>query len=616
MCKKILVHLFFWLFLFSSSTSYAFFSQKKFGPLLVQFLDPVASPQKYHGYTVRHFRIKNEDSVAHRVTLSLEDRGRVGMNYLKKLSRSHLVAPHSSIELTLSTPAMRSFADAAKVFIDGEFQGKIKVVPLYENFTSSSSRIGVVLLSIGIKTDFAKKMKAGRRAGFYPNLLKKDLYFRNSKKSFYFQAYFLKFLRAQLAIEHWPVHWLDYSRFDGIVMTGAEWKRLTERARQAILDYVSAGGFLFIRGSADISHLGEPVQRRQLIEESPVSWPFSEYDRGFGRIMFYRGDDQNLFKKPIKNVFVLNVYDSSLPWDKNFNIADINRAFPIIKKNPLPINFFYTLLLIFSVLVGPLLMRWLHARQKKIWIFWLLPLSSFGWAFFIVLLSVGIEGCQGDFRTLQVSILDQRQQKAFSLGLNGYYFASVPSEFLSFSLETEISPQIRISWRQSGRPFSMKIADKQYLQEGWILSHTPLHLFLRRVTRTQRRLILSSSNSSPTLLNSLGRDIEWLYLRDFSGKILKFNRLKAGRKIPLSQGKLITLRSDKGKGYPRSLREIYASERRILALRRLGKFPLKYLRKGTYIAKLEEELFLKKGIEADPKAREVFLFGIMGREQR
>jgi len=64
--------------------------------------------------------------------------------------------------------------------------------------------------------------------------------------------------RSETEVTRWSESWLGYTRFDGVWLTGDDWRAAPEAVRDALWRYVEAGGALLVAGAARLPSEGLP----------------------------------------------------------------------------------------------------------------------------------------------------------------------------------------------------------------------------------------------------------------------------------------------------------------------------------------------------------------------
>jgi hypothetical protein len=231
-----------------------------------------------------------------------------------------------------------------------------------------------------------------------------------------------------------------------------------------------------------------------------------------------------------------------------------------------------------------------------------------------------------------VTILDERTQRASSIGWLGYYSPMTSGSGVRFSQDTELSPHFEGTghgrWRGSEdngeRSLTIDWTGDQHLGTGWLTAKVPLHFLVRRSQKRQERLQVRIEGDKMVAVNGLGVDLDKLWIADKDGVLHSAEGVRAGVETKLAKTSTRVRRGVKagGPGGPGdsegevSLRQGYASSWLRLS-QQLESVPEQYLRPGTYIAVTQELPFVEPGVEyVQTKKTRSVVYGILKDEVR
>lgn len=266
----------------------------------------------------------------------------------------------------------------------------------------------------------------------------------------------------------------------------------------------------------------------------------------------------------------------------------------------LPLGGMFTLLLVFSVLIGPVNMIVLARLKRRIWMLWTVPVFSFSACCVILAYSVMSEGITPKVYDKTITVLDQRLHEATTIGTRVYYAPIKPAAGFHFARTAEIRPVLgsrrHSSYRRHNREsVNHPVIDwtvDQHLVSGWVLPRVPAAFQIRKSEKRRERLDFSrTEDGTLEVVNGLGEPISFLIYADVNGKIYCVSNIAAGAraKLELAPGRQI-------KQTPANLREIYLQSPWPQAIDRVIEKPDKYLSRNTYCAVLETSPFLAPGI--------------------
>src|SRR5262249_55733144 len=129
-------------------------------------------------------------------------------------------------------------------------------------------------------------------------------------------------------------------------------------------------------------------------------------------------------------------HDSRRAWDQVGNIGYAN--FPVVESANVPVRSLLSFMLGFVVLVGPVNVYWLSRKNRRIWLLWTVPVFSLLTTFLLFGYVAMTDGWHPHFRGLSITVLDENDQRASTVGWLGYYSPTTAPR-LHFSADTEIS---------------------------------------------------------------------------------------------------------------------------------------------------------------------------------
>jgi hypothetical protein len=270
-------------------------------------------------------------------------------------------------------------------------------------------------------------------------------------------------------------------------------------------------------------------------------------------------------------------------------------------------------MLLFAILIGPVNIRLLTKKKRRIWLLWTVPAFSLLTCLLIVGFMFVSEGWQAKARVGGMVYLDESSQRASSLSWLGLYTPMTPGDGLHFSQETEITPHLRMErWSNSRYPRTMDWTNDQHLESGWIAPRLPAHFMLRTGEKRLERILVRSGNDGITLTNGLKAPIKTIWVADKKGKVYSAERIPEGGEAVLKPSDL-QLRNEAGiaTNEPGTLRKLFTG-----VWWGLGTYcesnPEHVLRPGCYVAILEGAPFLEKGLSnAQLRPEITAVFGVM-----
>jgi hypothetical protein len=336
---------------------------------------------------------------------------------------------------------------------------------------------------------------------------------------------------SDVPVSSWMTTWLGYSRYDGVVVTGEELAAAPEEVRAALWQYAETGGSLLVLGTANV----------------PESWKKRREDKA-GMAVYQTGlgtalvcGEAGYGEWPLERWSVLAeawAAAASNSWHQIGTAGDANRLLRVVDDVGIPVGGLFTLMILFSVAIGPLNL-WLLARKgKRLWLLWTVPSISFATCLAVFGFMLLVEGWQGHLRTEGITILDENAQRATSLSLTGFYAPLTPGDGLHFSVDSEVIWQkgetMRYYSRGGGSSCTVDWSQDQHFASGWVSARVPSHFKLRKSeVRRERLTVRRRPDGSLAAVNGLGAPVLQLWLADDKGQVHTAEEVPAGAEVTL-----------------------------------------------------------------------------------
>ncbi len=337
-------------------------------------------------------------------------------------------------------------------------------------------------------------------------------------------------MRFEGEAEAWPRHWLAFSPFDGCVIAATDYERMPEASRQALRDFAALGGQVTLMGMAT------PPKDWRAWPDTPAnkphgeSHPWFEMRYGFGRLCLLSGSDVETLPDSALARLPMAWARAAQPWLAPHDDTTANlEAIPVADNVRVPARTFLVVLLLFTLLAGPGAVLFTRRKNRRIWLLALVPAFSLLFSLAILVYSLLSEGITPSLRRQAVTLLDQGNRCAVTLGAVGVYAPVSPRDGLHFDSGTEVSP---LSDVRSGR---IRVGSDQHYVSGWLQPRMPAFFRLRRAEHRAERLLVDERESGQIeVVNALGAPISWLRVRDRRGRLFETRDLAPGEKRGLA----------------------------------------------------------------------------------
>ena len=505
----------------------------------------------YHGYTAHRFTVHNSASEKRRVTFTLPARNSSNDEFIiNSITRSFTISPGTQTVTILQPPLRMGYNEEVKIKSEGQerFISRGIGLRMADSENCGLNRPRVVLLSQGfnepamntaVQALIPKGSGHGGHGGHYghggPH---SDTH--------------AEFLYKADETAKWPRHWLAYSCYDMIAMKGGQWTRAPSDVRTAIERWILCGGKLAIFGEGFDPPMGWTKDSNKNVtthniglgkvkeyNEIPIGGPSGPIAQWLG------ADDPENNQKSIPLLGGIQTAVNELHRDEwGGSERDFNSFFRVIGAARTPVRLVIIVLTLFVLIAGPVNLFILNRKGKRSWFLWTLPAISFATSGVVFVVSFFSEGVTPRLRTDSVTILNQVEQEATTLGAIAVYAPIAPSQ-LNFSGQSEVTPLFDSGYIHgpfgggrnhdsgSNRQLEWSEGGEQRLTGKWIGSRVPAHFAIRKTEHREERIQVQWPGTEPEIINGLGGHIDQIYLAGPDGTLFEGRDIVPGKKVLL-----------------------------------------------------------------------------------
>jgi hypothetical protein len=452
-------------------------------------------------YVEHSIRIVNRDSSPHQVGVAI-----VSSTYRRgtqRVSRSFLVPSRSSIDVKVEQPVP---ADEASREITVSVDGRQRYPVIGLPGGRGEEAVVQLLMSRSFPEMYLKpglSFPETPEPGIPPTSPPR---IRNPN---------FHYVRAEVSPEQWSTNWLAYTGFHAILTTSTDWTEFPPSVKTAVMRQVRTG--------APLVFVGNPATLPD-VRWNRQAGPFQTGSLGFGTVFSIPELTGDL---PLNSAAELR-----LQIDRSSRSRGLSRPpyeeLPLLNNVHVPSGALFSTLLMFAVVSGPVSLVVLARRNRRLWIFWTVPLLAILSGATIILVSLGAEGWQRVSRSGSVTLLDEDTGEATTLGVVGFYSTLPPDGRIRFSSDTEIVP-----WVGSSGSTDLDTSEGQRFVSGWVRSRVSTYFAFRKSEHRRERLSIRPRGNDLIALNGLGTRIERLYFADATGVIHEASAIEPGARAIL-----------------------------------------------------------------------------------
>lgn len=515
---------------------------------------------------------------------------------------------------------------------------------LYSPFGYGDSRRSYELsFLVNGKPDEKLTFRTGNNRRDYRNskgiLLDKTISKNDSEKIFYdfggYGAIHPNTYYYENNIDLMPTNWVAYSQYELLMFYDHNYNSMPDSVKNAILDYVRAGGNLAILGEIDI-----PSDARDITNTSSSGIEI-ECRLCFGHMFFLKKNIFNEIKpyekektnsysygrssssskpKETKTNSTETVNEKSGSLNKLFDGKAILeslmfsessrftgndvRRFNILaeytkkyKKNSTN-SVLILLVLFFAVVLGPINFLVLHMKDKKILVFISTPIIALICCILVLGYDLVFESWQFDIYRRSITFLNQNDNSAITAGSEIYISGRNRSNTLEYPLNSVIVPYSEYhDYQIPNIERVIKLDNLQKLTQNWIRAKKPLPLAVTSIKQSRARIEVKKTDNGIEILNGLGADIDTIYIASGNGKkIYTFTGIKAGAVANSDSAKVSSISFGKGS---------YLYSDGLISYETLKSNAFNKVKPGEYIAFLKKDPFMAQEIDSKASVHEM-----------
>jgi len=338
----------------------------------------------------------------------------------------------------------------------------------------------------------------------------------------------------QLEPSRLPANWLGYTSLRAVVLGPAEWAQLTDGQKTALLTWTASGGDLIVV-DGDVRTLLPSAQPQ----------PATNPDRMEATHLFGRVTAVRLASVAPGIDDLLSVAEATRDWRwslpanhaPDWGVIE-GRGFRlrIPGVDGVPARVYLGILLLFSVLIGPMNYWILRRKRQQVLMVVTAPLIS---AAFIVLLAgyaIAGNGFRVQGRAVTFTVLDQLTKQAATRATVSLFAAGLtPSSGLRFGRDVAVWAVGPDGTGLRDR-MDLDLTDTQQFADGVLLARAPTNLDQVTFRPARERLTFSPAGGGMSVTNGLDATILGLVYRDGNTTYRLEGPLSVGAKQTIGPG--------------------------------------------------------------------------------
>jgi hypothetical protein len=389
-------------------------------------------------------------------------------------------------------------------------------------------------------------------------------------------------LRCELPVPEWSDSWLSYTPYDAVALSAADLKALSPAAFSSLWSYVECGGNVLVFGGTSLPEPWRAFPART-VDQGEIR------HIGLGVCFAYNAGQISGISSTEVQRFTSALDAAGRVWQGLPNLDTANQTFPVVDNYHIPVRGTVFVMLLFVIAIGPINLIFLSRTNRRTWLLWTIPAISLLTCMMVFAYSFAREGVTPDTRIAGITILDQANRRAATIGLTAFYCPLTPSQGLFFGPDTEATPLVEASMYGRGTSREVDWTQGQHFGRGWVSARVPAHFYLRKAETRRERLEVENQNGQTTVVNGLGATIKNLWLADGGSHVFVATNIPAGQKFTLPASTAL-LKKEEQLGV-RSLFQKCGAQADISD-------GTEFLQPNTYVAELDANPFIENGLGA------------------
>lgn len=416
-------------------------------------------------------------------------------------------------------PAWLPMPHQARFMVDGEMRDDLVSISRSRSFTHFESFLPVWVTAFVMKTDATGANlsdKALEQIGGLGEM-------RSDLRKHIKHASNANYLHHSESDPHlFSDNWVAYTAWDMVVVNEKQWAALRPAQKRALDQYMRLGGCLIM-----------------LEETQDDAWP-SDFPIALNpsNLLNTRRIDFGLVAAaPLS---ITNNPDAKTQWMAVLDFAisrahfwgsqeirplERNQSFPVISNLSVPHRTFIGLLIIMVLCIGPLNLWFLIKIDRRVWLFFTVPILSAAATLILVVAALVSEGITPTKRSEAFVVLDHQRDEVMTWATSAVYLPIANRNGLRFSGRNEVYFGDDSYLTKKGIDLNAGF----WLQRGWLSTRIPFHYQERgRYPLGERLAVRFDEDGVPTVTNGFGADLSDLLVCNPAGQIFGTRRLAAG----------------------------------------------------------------------------------------
>ncbi len=483
----------------------------------VEYPERAESP---HGYFEVALQIANERN--QEVQLSVFYMGGYADHWRDSpftVRQDFVLGPQESRRARHLLPAWLPMPHQVRFMVNGEMRDDLVSISRSRSFTNYESFLPVWVTAFSMSTDAARATLFENAFNQIGGLgeLRSDLstHLKHATNPKYVH-------RSEGDARLFSDNWVAYTAWDMVVVNESQWTALRPAQKRALGQYMRLGGCLImLEETADDTWPDDfPIA---LSSSNIVNTRRIDFGMAVAAPLSITSDPNAKTKWMSVVDFVIS--RAHFWGSQELHALDRNQSFPVISHLSVPHRTFIALLIIMVLCIGPLNLWFLIKIDRRVWLFFTVPILSAAATLILVVAALVSEGITPTKRSEAFVVLDHQRDEVMTWATSAVYLPIANRSGLRFSGRNEIY----FGGNNYLTKKSIDLNSGLWLQRGWLSPRIPFHYQERgRYPLGERLAVRFDERGIPTVTNGFGADLSNVLVCNQAGQIFGTQHLAAG----------------------------------------------------------------------------------------
>ena len=337
-------------------------------------LEPPTGVSSQYGYAVYRLTVSNRGTQPHTVTVSMPAESWNYGDSIGRISQTVRVEPNSATVTEMFQPPLPMNGSDARVSIDGKLQEDVLPVALAEHMDGYDGQ--PILVSRGVdgrvRTNFETAMTeisergSSTAYGGYGGFGGYGGYGGYSDT-------LARMARAERPVSEWSGNWLAYSRYLAVMISEDELGSAPPPVDAALRDYAASGGIVVVVGAEGKTPVPAGPWASAWMSPTPADDQAVTYRLGAGGVRYVSALALGARSTDAWEDWTEARLRDTQTRRNRLDASSAESRLPMLETVRVPTRSLLFMMLLFTLLIGPVNIVALSLLKKRMWLLWTIP---------------------------------------------------------------------------------------------------------------------------------------------------------------------------------------------------------------------------------------------------